>query len=211
MPPNAEAGVVAFRVSPRLLAPDWVSRMHRLGLPLAVLFVALIGYSVVRDRTVQSWAVALAFITVAVAAPSVGAKLYARLSIESGVVMYRGLVGRTHRVPVAEVRRLARIRIAILGPRFAFTRLLLLDEDGRARASVQEEWWQPSELARFQACLGRDADVAAPLLTARRANELYPGAASLALTHRFKIWLAATALIILILADLATYLAPTPR
>jgi hypothetical protein len=178
-----------LRVSPRLLALDLPSRPRRL-LVIGTASVLVVAYGVARDRTLTSWALALGICLTILAIPNIGARLYARLAIRSGVVEYRGMLGATHRSQAAEICRGVRVRIEVLGPRFPFTRLLLLDGNDHVRLSIQEEWWTAEDLVHFQQRLGLRLDGPASSITARRANQLYPGAASFALRHRFSVLLA---------------------
>jgi hypothetical protein len=128
--------------------------------------------------------------------------------VSSGVVEYRGLLGRSHRAKVADIRRVVRVRIDVLGPRFPFTRLRLLDANDHAGMSIQEEWWNASDLVRFQQHLGLQPEDSDLMVTPRRANQLYPGAASFALRHRFAVLLSAAAAVLVLLAEFLRFVRP---
>jgi hypothetical protein len=204
--PPLAANDLELRASPRLLATDWLGR-PRLGLLVVVSFVA-VAYSVARDPGLDGWALAIGICAAALVIPSLGARLRVRLVIRSGVVEYRGLLGRTHRAPEANICRAVKVRIDVVGPRFPFTRLLLLDANNHARLSIQEEWWNASDLVHFQQPLGLQLAGSASSLTARRANQLYPGAASFALRHRFFILPSAVAVGVVAVAEILRYVHP---
>lgn len=166
-----------LRASPRVLSADWQGGRRRSVL-LAIFGIAAVAYSIARDHSLGSWALALGITGALIVAPGVAATLRARLAVSSGVVEYRVLLGRSHRTKVTDIRRIVRVRIEVLGPRFPFTRLLLLDASDHTRLSIQEEWWKASDLVAFQLHLGLQAEDSTLTITPRRANQLYPGAAS---------------------------------
>jgi hypothetical protein len=101
-----------------------------------------------------------------------------------------------------------RVRIEVMGPRFPFTRLLLLDANNHALLSIQEEWWKAADLVRLHQYIGLQVDGAASSLTPRRANQLYPGASSFALRHRFSVLFSALAIGFVAVAEILRYVNP---
>lgn len=87
------------------------------------------------------------------AVPSAIGRLNARVRITQETVEYRGFFRVQRRMERSHLDRVVRLRLLVLGSRYAFTRLLFLDEAGRARLSMQAEWFPPAELDQMQSDL----------------------------------------------------------
>ena len=176
-----------IHASPRILAVDWRSRVRSAPLAALLAAVGLLILGASRDPTLAGWLIAAAAVMVVIAVPNALARLTERVRITSESVEYRGLLGVTRRCARTEVSRLIRLRVAVLGPRFVFTRLILVDSSDRARISLQTEWFSLADLEELQHQLDVPWSDANDPLTPRAANRLYPGAASFAVTHRFEM------------------------
>ena len=184
---SSTPAVVVIRAKPRILAGDWQSRLRAAPLSAWLVAAALLGFGAVRDPHVAGWLISLAVVIVVLAVPSAIGRLNARVRITQEAVEYRGFFRVPRRIERSNLHRVVRLRLLVLGSRFAFTRLLFLDEAGRARLSMQAEWFPPAELDRMQSELSVPWSESSESLPPRSANRLYPGAASWGLIHRYEL------------------------
>ena len=119
----------------------------------------------------------------------------ARIWIRGDELRYRGILRVVRKCRLADVQSVAFVRIAVLGRRFAFGRLLLLDRDSVAMVSIQEEWWSPDDLERLRRVLDVSTREVEGVMKPSEVNRSYGGAASPLLAH----WVAATALLLMVL------------
>lgn len=178
---------MVIRPSPRLLAPDWRTRVRTAPAAAFAAVAGLLLAGAIRDPHLLGWLVAVAAVVLVLAVPNVAARVNARLVVSDDAVIYRGPLRGQQRCSRRDVVRVERVRLAVLGPRFALTRLLFLNGSGRAMVSLPEEWWSPQDVERLQATLGVPVDTTPEELTPAEANRRFPGAASSALVHRVAV------------------------
>ena len=184
---NSAPAVVVIRAQPRILASDWNPRLRAAPLSAWLGAAALLSFGALRDPHVGGWLLPLAVASMVLAVPSAIGRLNARVRITQETVEYRGFFRVQRRIKRSHLDRVVRLRLLVLGSRFAFTRLLFLDEAGRARLSMQAEWFPPAELDQMQSDLAVPWSQSSESLPPRSANRLYPGAASWGLIHRYEL------------------------
>jgi hypothetical protein len=185
--PHGEPRGMVIRASPRVFAPDWRARMRSAPPAAWVAIATLLLVGGLRDPHLFGWLVSLAAVVLAFAVPCVAARVNASLVVSEDTVTYRSPLRRVHVCSRREVVRIERVRMAILGPRFAFTHLLFLNGRGLSVLSLPEEWWSTQDVERVQADLGVPINTTPEELTPEEANRRFPGAASFALMHRVAI------------------------
>jgi hypothetical protein len=190
---------VVMRAKPRVLASDWQSRVRAAPLSAWLAAAGLLIFGAVRDPGLGGWLISAAAVIVVLAAPNAIGRLNARVRITEGAVEYRGLFRVPRRIERSNLDRVVRVRLLVLGSRIAFTRLLFLDGSGRARLSMQAEWFPPADLDRMQSDLSVPWSDSRDGLSPRAANRLYPGAASWALTYRYQLASVGAVLVLLVI------------
>lgn len=165
--------------------------------PLVAWFVvvSLLIYGATRDPTLSGWAWTVGVIGALFVVPNAVARMNARIWIRGDELRYRGILRVVRKCRLADVQSVAFVRIAVLGRRFAFGRLLLLDRDSVAMVSIQEEWWSPDDLERLRRVLDVSTREVEGVMKPSEVNRSYGGAASPLLAH----WVAATALLLMVL------------
>jgi hypothetical protein len=148
---------------------------------------ALLSFGAVRDPHLAGWLISLVVAIMVLVVPSAIGRLNARVRITQETVEYRGFFRVPRRIDRSDLDRVVRLRFLVLGSRFVFTRLLFLDRVGRARLSMQAEWFAPADLDRMQSELAVPWSDSGDDIAPRAANRLYPGAASWALIHRYEL------------------------
>jgi hypothetical protein len=194
---------VVIRSNPRILASDWQTRLRAAPLIAWLAAAGLLTFAAIRDPGPAGWLISAAVVIVVFAVPNAVARLNARVRITADAVEYRGLFRVPRRIERSTLVRVVRLRLLVLGPRFAFTRLLFLDRSGRARLSMQAEWFSPADLDRVRSDLAVIWSDDRESLSPRSANRLYPGAASWVLVHRFEVASAGAVLALLVIGLLA--------
>jgi|GEM_PF-4421717 len=185
--PNLSLQTITIRSRPRVIASDWRTRLRNAPLLVWFAVVGLLVFGAVRDPSLRGWLISVAVVILVIALPNALARVNVRIRITPDSVEYWGILRVPRRCPRSEIVGARRLQLALLGPRFRFSRLVCVPVSGRASISIQEEWFALDDLARMLDALAIPvSDVDEPL-TPRRANELYPGAASFALVHRFEI------------------------
>ena len=187
---------LVFHPSPRILAPDWGSRLR--SAPAVTLLAAcvLLVIGAVRDPSLQGWLYSFLAVAIVFVVPILLAGVNARLSISSDIVEYRGMLRVRRRCRRNDVTQLVRVTLAILGPGAVFRRLLLVNGEGEALLSIQEDLWSPDDLGRFQNELGCPIAVIDGAQYPSEVNRTFPGAASFALVHRWAITIAVLAIVL---------------
>jgi hypothetical protein len=175
-----------FRAQSRVLASDWQSRLRYAPLGAWVAAIGLLVFGALRDPSAAGWLVSAAVLVVILAGPQALSRVNVLVRITSELVEYRGLLRMPRRCSRVSLTRLVQVRTAVLGPRFVFTRLLLVDASGRARISVQTEWFSPSDLETLQAALAVPVSATSAPVSPRALNRMHPGAASFLLVHRYE-------------------------
>lgn len=145
---------MVLRPSPRLLAPDWRSRLGTVPLVSLACIVVLVVVGFVRDPEPRGWLITAGVVVALFAMPNIARPINARLIVTSTLVLYRGVLCHQKVCARDELKDAERIRIAVIGPRITFDRLLLLDARRNALISIQEEWWSLCDLDAFCARLG---------------------------------------------------------
>lgn len=102
--------------------------------------------------------------------------------------------------------RVVVVRISVLGPRFALTRVLMLDRPGSVGLSLQVDAWSDEQLTQIYDALSLPVIDAGETLSARGINEVYPGAVSTLLRYSLVLALAAIAACLVAVAALALLL-----
>lgn len=184
---SSAPAVVVIRAQPRILSSDWQSRLRAAPLSAWLVAVALLSFGAVRDPHLAGWLISLVVAIMVLAVPSAIGRLNARVRITQETVEYRGFFRVPRRIDRSDLDRVVRLRLLVLGSRFVFTRLLFLDRVGRARLSMQAEWFPPADLDRMQSALAVPWSDGSDDIAPRAANRLYPGAASWALIHRYEL------------------------
>ena len=194
-----EVSDLVFHSSPRILAPDWGSRLRAAPAATWLAACVLLVVGALRDPSLQGWLYSFLAVAIVILVPNLLARVNARLRISPDMIEYRGMLRVRRRCKRSDVTQLVRVIIAVLGPRFVFTRLLLVNREGKALVSIQEELWSQNDLDRFQselACPITDIDGAQ---SPSAVNRTFPGAASFALVHRWAITSAALAILLVTL------------
>jgi len=190
---------IVITPSPRVLAPDWRARV-RAAPPVAWMSVAiLVVVGAVSNPRLSGLLVPLATVVVLFAIPNLTARANARLILYQDVVIYRGPLRRVQRCSRPAVKRIVRVRLAVLGPRFPLTHLLFLNDAGRSMISLPEEWWSTQDIERVRVELGVPIDTLSESVSPGEANRRFPGAASFGLVHRVAIGAVALGIVGLIL------------
>jgi hypothetical protein len=186
-PLDSALQTITIRARPRMVASDWRARLSTA--PIIVWFAAagLLIAGAVRDPTLGGWFVSVAAVILVIAVPNGLARLNARIRITPDSVEYRGMFRVPRRCQRSQISAARRLQLAVLGPRFNFGRLLLIDPSGRARISIQEEWFALDDLDKALDALALTVSTTDDPLPPRQANRLYPGAASFALVNRFAV------------------------
>jgi hypothetical protein len=184
---NSAPSIVVIRAKPQILATDWQSRLRAAPLSAWLMVAALLSFGAVRDPHLAGWLISPAVAIVLLAVPSAIGRLNARVRITEEAVEYRGFFRVPRRIERSNLDRVVRLRLLVLGSHFAFTRLLFLDGSGRARLSMQAEWFAEADLDRVKSDLLVAWSDSNEGLSPRSANRLYPGAASWALIHRYEL------------------------
>ncbi|MGH7685224.1 MAG: hypothetical protein ACREN2_00145 [Candidatus Dormibacteria bacterium] len=164
--------------------------------------MALLIYGAMRDRSLSGWAWTVAVIGALFVVPNVLARINARIWIRGDDLRYRGILRVVRKCRVTDVQSVAFVKISVLGPRFPFTRILLLDRMGRTLVSIQEEWWSRGDIAELERILGAPVRCVDDAVTAGEANRRYPGAASFVLAHRFAVAAAVLVISVVALAEI---------
>jgi hypothetical protein len=178
---------MVIRPSPRVLAPDWRGRARAAPATAWVAIAVLLVAGGLRDPHLFGWLAAVVVIGLVFAIPNVAARANARLVVTEDAVTYRGPLRGRQTCSRREVVRMVRVRLAVLGPRFALTRLLFLDSSGSTVLSLPEEWWSSQDLERVRTAMGVPVNTRPEELTPVEANRRFPGAASFALVHRVAV------------------------
>jgi hypothetical protein len=178
--------LLELRTHSRMLASDWQSQLRYAPVGAWVAVIGLLVFGALRDPGVAGWLMSAAVLIVILGGPQALARVTVRVRITEEALEYRGLLGLPRRCSVVSLDRMIQVPVAVLGPRFVFTRLLLVDESGHARISIQTEWFSASDRERLQTALAVPVSVTSAPVSPRAANHMYPGAASFLLVHRFE-------------------------
>lgn len=184
---------------PTAVAPDWKRRLRTVSPLVWLVVVVLLGYAFVRDQSLQVWLWTALGLLIIFAGPVVLARLNATIAVGSDMVRYRGILRVPRSCPREAVSRALHVKIAVLGPRYPFTRLLLLDSQDRALLSIQEEWWRPAQINRLIETLDVSVSTMPGTLAPRALNRRFPRAASALLVHRFLACLGVALLLLIVL------------
>jgi len=187
---------MVIRPSPRMLAREWRPRVRVAPLGAWAAIVVLLLAGGLRDPRLAGWLVAVAAVVLVLAVPYAAVRVNARLVVGEEVVTYRGPLRGVHECSRRAVAKVVRVHFAVLGPRMASTRMLLVDASGRAILSVPEEWWSVSDVGRAMSALGVPVTVTLTQVTPAEANRRYPGAASFALVHRALLGTVVTCILV---------------
>jgi hypothetical protein len=201
-PDAAASSVLELRPHPRTLAPDWRSRLRNAPLSAGVAAAVLLIVGAVRDPTLSGWLWSFGAVLLIVAVPNLLARANAIVRITPECVVYRGMFRVRRRCPRNTLAAMVQVHLAVLGSRYPLTRLLLVDTSGRARISVQAEWFSLSDLDTLEATLGVPVSEIDGPIAPRALNRRYPGASSFVLVHRF----AVTAVVVLLALTIAGFI-----
>ena len=188
-----------FHSTPRVLAPDWSGRLR--SAPAAVWIVAcvLLVVGAIRDPSLQGWLYSFLAVAIVVVVPILLARINARLRISQDIIEYRGMLRVRRRCKRNDVTHLVRVSLAVLGPRYVFTRLLLVNSEGKALLSIQEDLWSQNDLDRLRDELACPITVIDGAQSPSAVNRTFPGAASFALRHRWAITIALLTIVLVTL------------
>jgi hypothetical protein len=178
---------IILRPSPRALASDWRDRVRAMPMAALAAIGALFLVGLVRDPRLIGWVSTLLVVALVFALPNGLARLNALLVVSQDAIHYRGLLRRHRTCLRDEIDRIFSVRLAILGPRLVFTRLLLVDHSGSALLSIQEEWWSREDIDRLCQELSVPVTTLDEPLSPAKANRRFPNAASFLLVHRLAI------------------------
>ena len=123
---------LVIRSSPRLLAPDWAVRVRRAPAGAWILIFVFLLVGSFRVWTISGLLTAVLVVVLVFGVPYTAKALNARVVITQTSIESRDALRRTTRADPASIVSLKTVRREILGPRFALTRVVMLDRDGRA-------------------------------------------------------------------------------
>jgi hypothetical protein len=184
---NEDPRLMFVRPSPRLLAPDWRTRIRSVAIAGWLSIAGLLLFAALRDPRLIGWVSSAIAVLIVITLPNGLARLNARISISNNTVEYRGALRRRQRCARDAIQQVVRVRIAVLGSRFVFTRLLLVDAREHALITVQEEWWSSADLERVWNELAVPVSTVDKVINPKDVNRRFPGAASFLLVHRFAV------------------------
>ena len=207
---GASKEIWQLRSSPRVLAPDWAARIRRVPAAAWLLIAVLVLVALLHDPPANaSWIVLIAVLGV-LGGPIVLKFLNTRVRIAPDFIECQDSLRRTSRCERGTLAKLIRVRITTwLGPRFALTRILLLNREGRVAASLRVDAWQDNQLRAISQRLGMSVQDGGTL-SAREISKVYPGAASRWLRDG-PIAIAALIIVLAVLVALAVALTPAHR
>jgi hypothetical protein len=177
--------VLELRPHPRVIAPDWKWRLRTAPLSAFVTAAVLLVVGAVRDPTASGWLWSGFAVLLVIGVPYLLARANALVRVTPESVEYRGMFRVRRRCPRDVLAEMIQVRVAVLGPRYPFTRLLLVDASGRARISIQTDAFSLSDLDALETTLGVPTSQIDDPMAPRALNRRYPGAASFVLVHRF--------------------------
>jgi hypothetical protein len=180
---STRTDAVVLRSSPRILAPDWVDRLKTV--PAGALLLILVFVLIVAIHGASQTGLVLAPLAVIVL---FGGPLLLKFVNTSVVITPEYVEGsdsirRTKRCLRRNLVRLVIVRIAILGPRFSLTRVLLVGRDGRTCLSLQIDAWSDEQLNRIYQLLGLPVEEIPQPLSPREVDRLHRGGASVVLKY----------------------------
>lgn len=193
---------ITIRPSPQMLAPDWRDRVRSASPWAWLIVVGVLLYGYYRDPQLGIYPWIIGGLILVTAIPNLLARVNARIMIGPDEVQYRGIlrVRRTcHRTALSQA---VRVKVSVLGPRFPFSQLLLLDPEGNVLVSIHEEWWPSTLASRLASELSIPVSVLAGTYSPKEINHRYPGAASLLLRHRYYTMIAAAILVIVVVGGI---------
>jgi hypothetical protein len=147
---------------------------------LVGIFLAIM---ILRDPRGKGWLATIVVLTAVIGGPTVLKRLNTRVIITKDLVVFRNSLRRSQQCKRSELTRSVVVRVQLLGPRLALTRVLMLDRGGRVCASVQVDAWSDSQLAMIYDRLGLPVLEHPTPLSPWKANKEFPGATSAVLRY----------------------------
>lgn len=145
---------LVIRSSPRLLAPDWASRIRHAPVGAWLLIVIFLAIGWLHGGDASGVAAAILVLALVFAVPYAAKALNTQVVVTATVVESRDALRRTKRADRSSLVSWTKVRRQIFGPRFALTKVLLCDEHGDPRLTLSWDSYSDRDLDDLRTVLG---------------------------------------------------------